>query len=105
MGYYLRPVTTHPQSLGPAPAAFSRPAVAVVTSGVRRGPANQRVESVATLLADEAVVIRSEIDGRIGALDIQEGQPVDKDHVLVISIPPNTGPRSISVKPAWRSGN
>ncbi len=83
VGYYLRPVTTQPQSLGTAPAALGSPAVAVVTSSVRRGPANQRVESVATLLADESVVIRAEIDGRIGALDVQEGQPVDKDHVLV----------------------
>ncbi|MGH8473273.1 MAG: biotin/lipoyl-binding protein, partial [Gammaproteobacteria bacterium] len=65
------------------PAPLSSPAVAVVTSGVRKGPANQRVESVATLLADESVVIRSEIDGRIGALDIQEGQPIEKDRVLV----------------------
>ncbi|MGH8537508.1 MAG: hypothetical protein ACREXM_13840 [Gammaproteobacteria bacterium] len=72
----MRPVTIQPQSLGMAPAALSSPAVAVITSGVRRGPANQRVESVATLLADEAVVIRSEIDGRIGALDVQEGQPI-----------------------------
>ena len=83
VGYYLRPVTTQPQSLGTVPAPLSSPAVAVVTSGVRKGPANQRVESVATLLADEAVVIRSEIDGRVGVLDVQEGQPIGKGHVLV----------------------
>ncbi|CAN5865261.1 hypothetical protein BH20PSE1_BH20PSE1_14570 [soil metagenome] len=63
--------------------SVEQPAVAVVTSGVRKGPANQRVESVATLLADEAVVIRSEIDGRVGVLDVQEGQPIGKGHVLV----------------------
>lgn len=58
-------------------------AMPVLASPVEVAPALDRVQVVGSLLADEAVVIRSEIDGRIAKLNFEEGQRVDKGAVLV----------------------
>jgi membrane fusion protein (multidrug efflux system) len=63
-----------------APAA--RPPVPVYIVNVVTAPATDTFRAVGSLLADESVVIRSEIAGRIASLDIEEGRRVDKGRVL-----------------------
>jgi len=63
-----------------APAA--RPPVPVLIANVTRAPAMDTFRAVGSLLADESVVIRSEIAGRIADLDIEEGRKVEKGRVL-----------------------
>ena len=63
-----------------APAA--RPPVPVLVVNVVTAPATDTFRAVGSLLADESVVIRSEIAGRIGSLDIEEGRRVEKGRVL-----------------------
>ena len=58
-------------------------ATQVLAAKVEVAPALDRVQVVGSLLADEAVVIRSEIDGRIASLNIDEGRRVEKGTVLV----------------------
>lgn len=58
------------------------PPTPVLLATVVKGPATDTFRAVGTLLADESVVIRSEIAGRISSLDIVEGGRVEKDRVL-----------------------
>jgi membrane fusion protein (multidrug efflux system) len=67
----------------PAPASQPVQGAAAKPSGlpvkavtVRIGKVSDEVTAVGTLLADESVIIRSEIDGRIVGLNFQEGQAV-----------------------------
>ena len=64
----------------PAPGGMAMP---VLSAKVEVAPALDRVQAVGSLLADEAVVVRSEIVGRIANLNFEEGQHVDKGAVLV----------------------
>lgn len=50
---------------------------------VRVGPVVDEVTAVGSLLAEESVVIRPEIDGRIVALDFREGEAVKRGQRLV----------------------
>lgn len=50
---------------------------------VRKGAVTDSVSAVGTLLANESVMIRPEIDGRIEAIHFQEGQVVRKGDKLV----------------------
>lgn len=70
---------------GPAPAAaaIAAPPMPVITVPVRVGIARVMVDAVGSLLADEAVVLRPEIDGRIQSLAFTEGQPVARGDALV----------------------
>jgi membrane fusion protein (multidrug efflux system) len=68
---------------GPASASVAEnPPVAVLMSTVVVGPAADTFQAVGTLLADESVVIRSEIAGRIASLHIDEGGAVTGGQVL-----------------------
>ena len=58
---------------GAAPKPSGLPVKAVT---VKIGKVSDEVTAVGTLLADESVIIRSEIDGRIVGLNFQEGQAV-----------------------------
>ncbi len=67
----------------PAPAGQPAQGAAAKPSGlpvkavpVKVGKVSDEVTAVGTLLADESVIIRSEIDGRIVGLNFQEGQAV-----------------------------
>lgn len=73
-----------PQSSPAAkPAAGPARALPVKAAVVRRGTVIDGVSAVGTLLANEAVMIRPEIDGRIEAFHFQEGQLVRKGDRLV----------------------
>ena len=63
-----------------APTAF--PPTPVLIGTVVTAPATDTFRAVGSLLADESVVIRSEIAGRIASLDIEEGRRVEKGRVL-----------------------
>ena len=59
------------------PGAAAKPAgLPVKAVAVKVGKVSDEVTAVGTLLADESVIIRSEIDGRIVGLNFQEGQAV-----------------------------
>lgn len=67
----------------PAPAGQPAQGAAAKPSGlpvkavpVKVGKVSDEVTAVGTLLADESVIIRSEIDGRIVGLNFEEGQAV-----------------------------
>jgi membrane fusion protein (multidrug efflux system) len=70
---------------GPAAGGAAKPPMAlpVKAAPVKVGPFSTDVTAVGTLLPDESVLIRSEIDGRITALHFQEGQAVAKGARLV----------------------
>lgn len=65
------------------PAAGPARALPVKVATVRRDTVTEAVTAVGTLLANESVVIRPEIDGRIEAIHFQEGQLVRKGDKLV----------------------
>ncbi|MGH8585178.1 MAG: efflux RND transporter periplasmic adaptor subunit [Gammaproteobacteria bacterium] len=75
----------HDNGAGPAPAAAAMAprGVAVTTVPVRIGIARVMVDAVGSLLADEAVVVRPEIDGRIQSLAFTEGQAVARGDALI----------------------
>ncbi|MBI3994831.1 MAG: efflux RND transporter periplasmic adaptor subunit [Nitrospirae bacterium] len=55
----------------------------VEAAPVQVGPVSQEIETVGTLQANESVVIRSEIAGRISGIDFSEGQAVQDGSVLL----------------------
>jgi membrane fusion protein, multidrug efflux system len=65
------------------PAAGPARALPVKVAQVRKDVVTDTVSAVGTLLANEAVMIRPEIDGRIEAIHFQEGQLVRKGDKLV----------------------
>ena len=68
---------------GPAQAqAGAAQPTPVRTYTIVAGGGEARIDAVGSLLADEAVVLRPEIAGRIVALDFTEGARVAKGHVL-----------------------
>ena len=55
----------------------------MITAPVRVGVARAVVDAVGSLLADEAVMLSPEIDGRIQSLAFTEGQAVTRGQILV----------------------
>ncbi|MDQ3775464.1 MAG: biotin/lipoyl-binding protein [Pseudomonadota bacterium] len=81
-----QPGSTHRESgPGPAPAAATMVprGMPVTTVPVRVGIARVMVDTVGSLLADEAVVLRPEIDGRIQSLAFTEGQAAARGDALI----------------------
>lgn len=72
-----------PQLPAGKPAAGPARALPVKAAVVSRGTVTDGVSAVGTLLANESVMIRPEIDGRIEAFHFQEGQLVRKGDKLV----------------------
>jgi membrane fusion protein (multidrug efflux system) len=74
-----------PQPAAPAAKGAGGPARAlpVKAAEVRTGEVVDGVSAVGTLLANESVMIRPEVDGRIEAIHFQEGQLVRKGDKLV----------------------
>src|SRR5579859_4954328 len=60
----------------PAPAAAAKPGLPVRAEPVKVSMVTDDVSAVGSLLAEESVIIRPEIDGRIVGLHFQEGQAV-----------------------------
>lgn len=67
----------------PAPAAAAKPGLPVKAEVVKISNVADDVSAVGSLLAEESVVIRPEIDGRIVGLHFQEGQAVAAGAKLV----------------------
>jgi membrane fusion protein, multidrug efflux system len=63
------------------------PATLVITARVQLGTAREQIEAVGTLLANESVMLRPEIAGRIRSLDFHEGRPVKQGEVLIVLDP------------------
>ena len=75
--FYRRDAATQPSAAGPSRA------MPVEAAPVKIGPVVQEVAAVGTLQANESVVIRSEITGRISAIEFSEGRAVDEGSVLI----------------------
>ena len=67
----------------PAGGPAARPALPVVTATVRAQALRERLRAVGTLQANESVMIRSELPGRVERIHFQEGQPVAAGQVLI----------------------
>lgn len=65
-----------PATPAPAAAAAPKPALPVKAEAVKLTNVSDDVTAVGSLLAEESVVIRPELDGRITGLHFQEGQAV-----------------------------
>ncbi len=71
---------------GPAPGRSDGPALPaspVLTATVRLAPARKALEAIGSLRANESVVLRSELAGRIAGLHFSEGQAVAQGAVLI----------------------
>lgn len=66
---------------GGGPAA--RPALPVVSATAGTRPMSERVRAVGTLQANESVMIRPELAGRVERIHFREGQPVAAGQVLI----------------------
>jgi membrane fusion protein, multidrug efflux system len=66
-----------------APAAATKPGLPVKAETVKISNVSDDVSAVGSLLAEESVIIRPEIDGRIVGLHFQEGQAVSAGTRLV----------------------
>ncbi len=71
------PVLAFAQAGGP-------PFIPVNMMKVSASPVSSTVNAVGALIAEDSVVLRPEIDGRIARLLFKEGQPVKKGAVLVV---------------------
>jgi membrane fusion protein (multidrug efflux system) len=60
------------------------PFIPVNMMKVSETPVSSTVEAVGALIAEDSVVLRPEVDGRIDKLLFKEGQPVKKGAVLVV---------------------
>ena len=69
------------------PAAAPKPGLPVKAEAVQILKVQDDVSAVGSLLAEESVIIRPEIDGRIIGLHFQEGQAVTAGTRLVTSAP------------------
>ena len=78
-----QPKTDAAKPAQPAAAAAPKPALPVKAEPVKIARISDDVTAVGSLLAEESVVIRPELDGRIVALHFQEGQAVPAGARLV----------------------
>ncbi|MCW5620208.1 MAG: efflux RND transporter periplasmic adaptor subunit, partial [Burkholderiales bacterium] len=67
----------------PAAAAKPAPGLPVKAVPVKVGEVRSEVSAVGSLLADEAVIIRPEIDGRVIEIHFAEGQRVNRGQKLI----------------------
>jgi membrane fusion protein (multidrug efflux system) len=81
--WYFAPAATQIAANGGPGGAAGGFAMPVEAKAVRVGTATQEVAAIGSLRSYESVVIRPEVAGRIAALDVPEGQRVDKGQILV----------------------
>lgn len=67
----------------PPAAGAAPPALPVLTAQARAQPLADRLRAVGTLAANESVLIRSEIPGRVERIHFEEGQPVKAGAPLI----------------------
>lgn len=68
---------------GPPAAGGAAPALPVLVAQARTQPLADRLRAVGTLTANESVLIRSEIAGRVQRIHFEEGQPVRAGDALI----------------------
>lgn len=68
---------------GPPGAPAGAMQMQVVVAEAKRQPVAEKIALVGNLLANEAIEIKSEIDGTILEINFKEGQRVEKGHLLV----------------------
>jgi membrane fusion protein (multidrug efflux system) len=78
----LAPLVSIAQPAGKGPGAGPPPAMPVKAVAARLAPAIDEANAVGTLRADESIVIRPEIAGRIAEFRFEEGQGVRKGVLL-----------------------
>ncbi|MBX3660909.1 MAG: efflux RND transporter periplasmic adaptor subunit [Burkholderiales bacterium] len=81
--HYSKPQPAPAAKPAAKPAAGAARALPVKVATVRRDAVTDSLTAVGTLLANESVMIRPEIDGRIEAIHFQEGQLVRRGDKLV----------------------
>ena len=59
------------------------PPVQVVAVEAKRQPVSENLSLVGTVMADEMVEIRSEVDGTVQDIKFEEGKPVEKGQLLI----------------------
>jgi membrane fusion protein (multidrug efflux system) len=72
-----------PPAAAPPSAAMVLPPVPVFTAEVWAESIDDVIDAVGTLLADESVVIRPEVQGRVKVIRFTEGKPVKAGEVLI----------------------
>lgn len=86
VGFYWKYSASTP-ALKPAPKAAAKDGpsrgMPVTTGNVRTGTIREEVSAVGTLLANESVMLRPEVDGRIAGIHFTEGQTVRRGAKLV----------------------
>lgn len=81
------------------------PAVPVLTTTAARGNVPVYLEGIGTVQADNAVLVRSRVDGTLMQVPVREGQEVKQgDVIAVIAIGCSTGWRRIGMRACldWR---
>ena len=66
-----------------AQQAAAPPTVPVEAAKVETGPMSERITAVGSLRSDEAVIVRSEVAGRVVEIGFEEGRAVEKGAVLL----------------------
>lgn len=80
-GYvYFGQSVNGPSASTPAPGSFAIPVEMAI---VETGPFVERESAVGSLASDEAVIIRSEIAGRVAVIGFEEGQNVEAGDLLI----------------------
>ncbi|MBI5752418.1 MAG: biotin/lipoyl-binding protein, partial [Hydrogenophilales bacterium] len=69
--------------LVPPGAGSAPPAMTVRVAEVKSAALREDVTAIGTLLANESITIRSEVDGRITQIHFREGEPVARGAKLV----------------------
>lgn len=81
VGLYATQLMAAPEEKTAPPPAM--PAMPVETVEVKIADSDQKLLAVGTLLSNEAVVIVSEISGRIEKIDFSEGETIRHDQLLI----------------------
>ena len=83
-----------------APAQDNKAAaVPVEAAKVVAAPLSEQVTAVGTLLSNEAVIVSSEIPGRLKEIHFQEGQPIEQGSPLLPSMTRFIAPSSPMPRP------
>src|SRR6478672_11726135 len=71
------------QKKGGAAGGGGMPPMQVVVAQAKRQPVAETVSLVGNVLANEAVEIKSEIEGNVESIKVQEGDRVEKGQLLI----------------------